>query len=89
MIRALRALFGALGIAVVALIACLTPPVSGITRALLGLLSAVVIWFVSHWPQLEQRLAASEETQISALRLARPSDEEALEVATQSSRVGE
>ena len=62
MTPALRALVGALGIAVVVLIACLTPPVSAITRVLLGLLSAVVIWFVWRWPQLEQRLAASAET---------------------------
>lgn len=62
MTRTLRALVGALGIAIVALIACLTPHVSGITRALLVLLSAVTLWFVWRWPQLEQRLAAEEAT---------------------------
>lgn len=61
MTRALRALLGALGIAVVALIACLTPAVSSITRAVLGLLAAVTLWFVWRWPQLEQHLAAAEE----------------------------
>ena len=62
MTRALRALLGAMGIAIVALIAALTPHVSGFTRAVLGLLSAVTIWYVWRWPQLEQRLAAAEET---------------------------
>lgn len=62
MSRALRTLLGALGVAIVALIAALTPHVSGFTRAVLGLLSAVTIWYVWRWPQLEQRLAA-EETQ--------------------------
>jgi len=60
MTRALRTLLGALGIAIVALIAGLTPHVSGFTRAVLGLLSAVTIWYVWRWPQLEQRLAAEE-----------------------------
>ena len=60
MSRALRALLGALGLAIVALIAWLTPHVSGATRALLGLLSALTIWYVWRWPQLEQRLAAGE-----------------------------
>ena len=41
MSRALRTLLGALGVAIVALIAALTPHVSGFTRAVLGLLSAV------------------------------------------------
>ncbi|HEV2269899.1 MAG TPA: sulfite exporter TauE/SafE family protein [Steroidobacteraceae bacterium] len=59
MTGALRALLGALGLAVVALIAYLTPPVSVITRVLLGLLSALLLWFVWRWPQLEQRLAAA------------------------------
>ena len=44
MTRAPRIMLGALGIAVVALVAYLTPPVSGITRGLLGLLSAVALW---------------------------------------------
>ena len=66
MTRGLRALLGALGIGIVALIACLTPPVSGITRALLGLLSVVVLWYVWRWPQLEQRLAAGEAAAVSA-----------------------
>ena len=57
MTRPLRVLIGALGIAIVAFIAYLTPAVSGITRVLLGLLSAVTLWFVWRWPQLEQRLA--------------------------------
>jgi uncharacterized membrane protein YfcA len=57
MTRPLRALLGALGLAIVAFIAYLTPAVSVITRVLLGLLSAVTLWFVWRWPQLEQRLA--------------------------------
>ena len=61
MSRGMRALLGALGIAIVALIAWLTPAVSAMTRALLGLLSVVTLWFVWRWPQLEQRLAAMEE----------------------------
>lgn len=61
MSRALRALLGAMGLAIVALIAYLTPPVSGITHALLGLLSLVMLGFVWRWPQLEQRLAAAAE----------------------------
>lgn len=61
MTRALRALLGALGVAIVALIAWLTPPVGGVTRALLGLLSAVLLWYVWRWPQLEQRLAEDGE----------------------------
>ena len=60
MTRALRALLGTLGLAVVALIAYLTPPVSAITRVLLGLLSALVLWYVWRWPQLEQRHAAAD-----------------------------
>ena len=60
MTRTQRVLLGALGIAIVALTAFLTPAVSGITRALLGLLSLVTLWFVWRWPQLEQRLAAGE-----------------------------
>jgi uncharacterized membrane protein YfcA len=58
---ALRALLGALGMAIVAFIAYLTPPVSGITRVLLGLLSAVTLGYVWRWPQLEYRLAATED----------------------------
>lgn len=61
MTRAQRVLLGALGVAIVALILSLTPPPSGITRVLLGLLSVVTLWFVWRWPQLEQRLAAQEE----------------------------
>ncbi|MGA9368775.1 MAG: hypothetical protein WBV35_15045 [Steroidobacteraceae bacterium] len=57
----MRALLGALGMAIVAFIAYLTPPVSGITRVLLGLLSAVALGFVWRWPQLERQLAAAEE----------------------------
>ena len=49
-----------MGLAIVALVAYLTPPVSGVTRALLGLLSLVMIGFVWRWPQLEQRLAAGD-----------------------------
>ena len=57
----MRALLGVLGVAIVALIAWLTPDVSGMTRAVLGLLSATTLWFVWRWPQLEQRLSAAEE----------------------------
>ena len=59
MSRGMRALLGALGIVIVALIAWLTPAVGAMTRALLGLLSMVTLWFVWRWPQVEQRLAAS------------------------------
>jgi uncharacterized membrane protein YfcA len=59
MTRAMRALLGGLGIAIVAFIAWLTPAVSGMTRALLGLLSGVTIWFVWRWPQLEQKLVSA------------------------------
>ena len=62
MSRGMRALVGALGVAIVALIAWLTPAVSAMTRALLVLLSVVTLWFVWRWPQLEQRLAATEST---------------------------
>lgn len=62
MTPALRALLAALGIAIVALIAYLTPPVSSITRVLLGLLSALTLWFVWRWPQLERRLAGAEQS---------------------------
>jgi uncharacterized membrane protein YfcA len=62
MTRALQVLLGGLGIAIVALIAWLTPAVGGMTRALLGLLSAVTLWFVWRWPQLEQKLAAAGES---------------------------
>jgi uncharacterized membrane protein YfcA len=64
MTRRLRVLIGALGIAIVAFIAYLTPAVSGITRLLLGLLSAVTLWFVWRWPQLEQRLAPAAQAAI-------------------------
>ena len=60
MSRGMRALLGAMGIVIVALIAWLTPAVSAMTRALLGLLSVVTLWFVWRWPQLEQQLAATE-----------------------------
>ena len=63
MTRALRALLGALGMAIVVVIAFLTPPVSAITRALLGLLAAVTLWFVWRWPQLEQRLGGATPPQ--------------------------
>ena len=68
MTRTLRALLGALGIAIVALIAWLTPHVSGFTRAVLGLLSAVTIWYVWRWPQLELRLAAAEDSKTAGSR---------------------
>jgi uncharacterized membrane protein YfcA len=70
MTRALRTLLGALGMAIVAFIAYLTPPVSGITRVLLGLLSAVTLWFVWRWPQLEQRLGAGRPATPRAFDLA-------------------
>lgn len=60
MTRAWRATLGALAIAIVALTAYLTPTVSTITRAVLGLLSVVTLWYVWRWPQLEQRLAVAE-----------------------------
>ncbi|HEX3844202.1 MAG TPA: sulfite exporter TauE/SafE family protein [Steroidobacteraceae bacterium] len=59
MSRGMRALLGGLGIAIVAFIAWLTPPVGVMTRVLLGLLSVVTLWFVWRWPQLEQHLAAA------------------------------
>ena len=65
MTRGLRALLGGLGIAIVGLIAWLTPHVSGFTRAVLGLLSAMTIWYVWRWPQLEQRLAAAEASRVA------------------------
>ncbi|HEX5461654.1 MAG TPA: sulfite exporter TauE/SafE family protein [Steroidobacteraceae bacterium] len=68
MTRTLRALLGVLGIAIVALIAWLTPHVSGFTRAVLGLLSAVTIWYVWRWPQLEMRLAAAEDSRPAGSR---------------------
>ncbi|MGH8318221.1 MAG: sulfite exporter TauE/SafE family protein [Steroidobacteraceae bacterium] len=61
MSRRLRALLGAMAIAVIAVTAYLTPAVSSITRALLGLLAAVTLWYVWRWPQLEQRLATAEK----------------------------
>lgn len=60
MTRASRALLGALGVAIVALIGYLTPAVSSSTRAVLGVLAVMTLWFVWRWPQLEQRLAAAE-----------------------------
>ncbi|HEX5208266.1 MAG TPA: sulfite exporter TauE/SafE family protein [Steroidobacteraceae bacterium] len=60
MSRGLRALLGALGVAIIGIIWYLTPAVSSITRAVLGLLAAMTLWFVWRWPQLEQRLAAAE-----------------------------
>ena len=62
MSRGLRALLGALGLAIVGLIGYLTPAVGGSTRAVLGLLTAVTLWLVWRWPQLEQRLAGTEES---------------------------
>lgn len=41
--RGLRALLGAVGVAIVALIGHVTPQVSGSTRAVLGLLAAVCV----------------------------------------------
>jgi uncharacterized membrane protein YfcA len=73
MTRAMRALLGAVGIAIVALIAWLTPHVSGFTRAVLGLLSAVTIWYVWRWPQLEQRLAAEEDRRAGSAQALPPS----------------
>ena len=72
MTRAMRALLGAVGIAIVALIAWLTPHVSGFTRAVLGLLSAVTIWYVWRWPQLEQRLAGRGSRRAGARRMHGP-----------------
>jgi uncharacterized membrane protein YfcA len=60
MTRALRAILGALAVAVVGITAYLTPAVSSITRVVLGLLAVVTFWYVWRWPQLEQRLAAAE-----------------------------
>src|SRR5579863_6814427 len=62
MTRALRALLGALAVAVVGITAYLTPAVSSITRVVLGLLAVVTFWYAWRWPQLEQRLAAAEES---------------------------
>jgi len=59
MSRGLRALLGALGVAIIGITAYLTPSVSSITRVVLGLLAAMTLWFVWRWPQLEQRLAAA------------------------------
>jgi uncharacterized membrane protein YfcA len=70
----MRVLLGALGLAIVALIAWLTPAVSGMTRALLGLLSVVTLWFVWRWPQLEQSLAATERPVSSGRAGPRPFD---------------
>ncbi|HEX4269014.1 MAG TPA: sulfite exporter TauE/SafE family protein [Steroidobacteraceae bacterium] len=62
MTRGLRALLAALAVAIVGITAYLTPAVSGITHVVLGLLAAVTLWYVWRWPQLEQRLAAAEES---------------------------
>jgi uncharacterized membrane protein YfcA len=70
MTRPLRALLGALGIAIVAFIAYLTPAVSATTRIVLGLLSVVTLWFVWRWPQLEQRLAGAPPQRPRAFDLA-------------------
>lgn len=72
MSRGQRALIGALGVAIVALIGFLTPEVSSVTRAVLGLLAAVTLWFVWRWPRLERRLAASEEAVPSGTMSAEP-----------------
>jgi uncharacterized membrane protein YfcA len=69
MTRALRILLGAMGMAVVAVVGYLTPGVSGITRVLLGLLSAVALWFVWLWPRLEQRRAAAQAAPATVQRL--------------------
>jgi uncharacterized membrane protein YfcA len=69
MTRALRILLGAMGVAVVAVVGYLTPGVSGITRVLLGLLSAVALWFVWLWPRLEQRRAAADAAPATVQRL--------------------
>lgn len=74
MTRSLRVLLGALGIAIVALIAFLTPAVSSITRAVLGVLAAVTLWFVWRWPQLEQQLAAAEQPARARPERPRPFD---------------
>lgn len=63
MTRALRTLLGAMGIAVIALVAYLTPPVSAITRGVLGLLAAMTLWLVWRWPRLEQQLGAAGESE--------------------------
>jgi uncharacterized membrane protein YfcA len=69
MTRALRILLGAMGVAVVAVVGYLTPGVSGVTRLLLGLLSAVALWFVWLWPRLEQRRAAADAAPATVQRL--------------------
>ncbi len=68
MTRALRILLGAMGIAVVAVVGYLTPGVSGITRVLLGLLSAVAVWFVWLWPRLEERRGTAADAAPPAVR---------------------
>jgi uncharacterized membrane protein YfcA len=62
MSRGLRALLGALAVAVIGITAYLTPAVSSMTRVVLGLLAAVTLGYVWRWPQLEQRLATAEES---------------------------
>ncbi|MGH8288192.1 MAG: TSUP family transporter [Steroidobacteraceae bacterium] len=59
MSNGLRALLGGLGLAIVGITVYLSPAVS-ITRAVLGLLVAMTLWFVWRWPQLERRLAGGE-----------------------------
>jgi uncharacterized membrane protein YfcA len=73
MTRALRMLLGAMGVAVVAVVGYLTPAVGGIARLLLGLLSAVALWFVWLWPRLEQRRAETDAAPQTVRRL-RPFD---------------
>jgi uncharacterized membrane protein YfcA len=46
----------ALLVAILALIAWLTPPAGMVTRALLGALAALALWYVWRWPTLERRL---------------------------------
>ena len=57
MTNGIRALLGGLGLAIVGLTAYLSPAASGSTRAVLGLLAAVTLWYVWRWPQLERQLA--------------------------------
>lgn len=56
----MRALLGGMGIAIVGITMYLSPALGSITRAVLGLLAAVTLWFVWRWPQLEQRLTRGE-----------------------------
>lgn len=60
MSNGMRALLGGMGVAIVGITIYLSPALGSITRAVLGLLAAVTLWFVWRWPQLEQRLARGE-----------------------------